>query len=82
LKKWTISDSRNTLSTTNLEEEGIVDAPGNDGNASMPEEVKRPNTWKIMMMMMMTFTVNSRMPKTMLKTTWTNTTLKTFEEAI
>jgi len=27
-------------STTNLEEEETVDAPGNDGNASMPEEVK------------------------------------------
>jgi len=27
-------------STTNLEEEEIMDAPGNDGNASMPEEVK------------------------------------------
>jgi hypothetical protein len=25
---------------TNLEEEEIVDAPGNDGNASMPEQVK------------------------------------------
>jgi len=44
-------------STTNLEEEEIVDAAGNDGNASMPEKVKRPNTWRkmmtIMMMMMM-----------------------------
>jgi hypothetical protein len=33
-----------------------VDAPGNDGNASMPEQVKRPNPWKkkkkVMMMMM------------------------------
>ena len=35
-------------STTNLEEEEIVDAPGCDGNASMPEEVKRPNPcWKM-----------------------------------
>jgi len=25
-----------------------VDAPGNDGNASMPEEVKRPNPWMMM----------------------------------
>ena len=40
-------------STTNLEEEEIVDALGNDGNASMPEEVKRPNLWRKMMMMMM-----------------------------
>jgi hypothetical protein len=30
-----IQVSRNTPSTTNLEEEEIVDAPGNDGNASM-----------------------------------------------
>jgi hypothetical protein len=30
-----------------------VDAPGKDGNASMPEQVKRPNPWKMMMMMMM-----------------------------
>jgi hypothetical protein len=28
-----------------------VDASGNDGNASMPEEVKRPNPWREMMMM-------------------------------
>jgi hypothetical protein len=35
-----------------------VDAPGNDGNASMPEQVKRPNPWrKMMMMMMMTMTM-------------------------
>jgi hypothetical protein len=49
-------DSRNTPSTTNLEEEETVDAPGNDGNASMPEQVKRPNPLrkkKTMMMMMM-----------------------------
>jgi hypothetical protein len=25
---------------------------GKDGNASMPEQVKRPNPWKKMMMMM------------------------------
>jgi len=50
LKEWTTPDSRNTPSTTNLEEEEIVDAPGNDGNASMPEQVKRPNPWRKMMM--------------------------------
>ena len=33
--------------------EEIVDAPGNDGNASMPEQVKRPNPWKMKMMVMM-----------------------------
>ena len=31
----------------------MEDAPGNDGNASMPEQVKRPNPWRKMMMMMM-----------------------------
>jgi heme/copper-type cytochrome/quinol oxidase subunit 2 len=40
-------------STTNPKDEEIVDAPGNDGNASMPEQVKRPNPWRKMMMMMM-----------------------------
>ena len=54
MKEWTTPDSRNTPSTTNLEKEEIVDAPGNDGNASMPEQVKRTNPWrKIMMMIMM-----------------------------
>ena len=53
MKEWTIPDFRNTPSTTNLEEEEIVDAPGNDGNASMPEQVKRPNPWRKMKMMMM-----------------------------
>jgi hypothetical protein len=52
-KEWTTPDSRNTPSITNLEEEEIVDALGNDGNASMTEEVKRPNPWSQMMMMMM-----------------------------
>jgi len=51
LKEWTTLDCRNTSSTTNLEEEEIVDAPGNDGNASMPEQVRRPNPWRKMMMM-------------------------------
>jgi hypothetical protein len=31
----------------------IVDAPGNYGNASMPEQVKRPIPWRRRMMMMM-----------------------------
>jgi len=30
-----------------------MDALGNDGNASMPEQVNRPNPWRKMMMMMM-----------------------------
>ena len=46
-----MGNTRNTPSTTNLEEEEIVDASGNDGNASMPEQVKRPNPWRKMMMM-------------------------------
>jgi hypothetical protein len=53
LKKWTTPDSRNTPSTTKLEEEEIVDVPGNDGSASMPERAKRPNPWRKMMIMMM-----------------------------
>ena len=49
LKEWTTPDFRNTPSTTNLDEEEIVDALGNDGNASMPEQVNRPNPWRKMM---------------------------------
>ena len=52
MKEWTTPDSRNTPSTTNLKEEETVDAPGNNGNASMPEQVKRPNPWRKIMMMM------------------------------
>jgi len=52
LKEWTTPDFRNTPSTTNLEEEEIVDALGNDDNASMPEQVNRPNPWRKLMMMM------------------------------
>jgi hypothetical protein len=29
-----------------LVEEEIMDAPGNGGNSSMPEQVKGPNSWK------------------------------------
>jgi hypothetical protein len=59
LKEWTTPDFRNTPSTTNLEGEEIVDALGKDGNASMPEQVKRSIPWrkKIMMMMMITSTL-------------------------
>jgi hypothetical protein len=49
LKEWTTPDFRNTPSTTNLEEEEIVDVSGKDGIASMPEQVKRPNPWRKMM---------------------------------
>ena len=52
MKEWTTPDCRNTPSTTNLEEEELVDAPGNDGNASMPEQIKRPNPWRKIMMVM------------------------------
>jgi len=54
LKEWTTPDCRNIPSTTNLEEEESVDAPGNDGNALMPEQVRQPNPWRKMMMMMIT----------------------------
>jgi len=54
LKEWTTPYFRNTPSTINLEEEEIVDAPANHGNASMPEQIKRPNPWRKMMMMRMT----------------------------
>ena len=36
-------------STINLEEEETMDAPGNDGKASMPEQFKRSNPWRKMM---------------------------------
>ena len=55
MKEWKTPDSRNTPSTTNLEEEETVDAPRNDGNASMSEQVKRPNPWRKMMMTMMIY---------------------------
>ena len=45
----------NTPSPTNPGEEGIADAPGNDGNVSMPEQVKWPNPWRKMMMMVVVF---------------------------
>jgi hypothetical protein len=51
LREWITTDCRNTASTTNPEDEETVDAPGNDGNMSMPEQVKRPNPWRKMKMM-------------------------------
>jgi hypothetical protein len=39
-------------STTDHEEEDIVDASVKDGNMSKPEQVNRPNPWRKMMMMM------------------------------
>ena len=53
MKEWITTDCRNTPSNINPEDEEIVNAPGNDGNASMPEHVKRPNPWRKMMMVMM-----------------------------
>ena len=47
------------LSSTNLEEEETVDAAGNEGNASMPEQFKRPNTCRMIMMMMMSPTLKN-----------------------
>ena len=52
LKEWTTPDSRNTPSNTIPEDEEIVDAPGNDSNASIPKQVKRPNPWRKMMIIM------------------------------
>jgi len=52
LKEWTTPDFRNTPLATNLEEEEILNALGNDGNASMPEQINRPNPWRKMMIMM------------------------------
>ena len=46
MREWITTDNRNTPSNTNLEDEEIADAPGNDGNASMPEQVRRPNPWR------------------------------------
>ena len=63
MKEWTTPDFRNTTSTTNLEEEEIVDALGNDGNASIPEEVSRPNSCRKMMMMMMMMMMMILIPK-------------------
>jgi hypothetical protein len=64
LKEWTILDSRNTPSNINLEEEGIMDDLRNDGSASVPEQVSRPNPWKkkkkkTKMMMMMIWNLDN-----------------------
>ena len=53
LQEWTSPGFLNMPLTTNHEEEEIMDAPGNDGNASMPEQVNRPNPYRKMMMMML-----------------------------
>jgi len=49
LKEWIMTDSRNTPLTLNPEDEEIADTPGKNGNASLPEQVKRPNLKMIMM---------------------------------
>jgi len=51
LKEWTTPDILIINSTTNLEEEEIVDALGNDSNTSMLKQVNQPNPWRKMMMM-------------------------------
>ena len=43
------------ISKCKKKEEGISDAPENDGNASMPEQVKRPNPRRKMMMFISSF---------------------------
>jgi hypothetical protein len=50
LKEWTTPDFRKIASTTNLEGEEIMDAPGKDGNMLMLERVKQPNPWRKMTM--------------------------------
>jgi len=54
LREWIATDCRNTLSTTNTEDEEIVDASGNDGKTSMAEQVKRHTPCRKKMIMMMT----------------------------
>ena len=51
MKEWTAPDSGNTPLTTNIAKEEIVDALGNDGNASIPEKLKRRNPWRKIIMM-------------------------------
>jgi hypothetical protein len=51
LKEQATADFLNTPSTTNLMEEEIVNALGNDGNSSMLEHVNRPNPWRKVMKM-------------------------------
>jgi len=51
LREWITTGCRNTHSTTNSEGDEIVDVPGNDDNASIPEQVKRPNPCRKKMMM-------------------------------
>jgi hypothetical protein len=50
-----LEDQFVSLSLASLEGKEIVDGPGNNGNASMPEQVRRPNPWRKTMMMMMIF---------------------------
>ena len=65
----TTSDCRNTPSTTNLEDEETVDVPGNDGRASMPEQVKRPNPWRKMVTVLMIVVVPFRIQRAMMEDT-------------
>ena len=37
-----------------------MDAPGNDGNAAMPEKVKLPNSWKMMMILVSVLSTDLR----------------------
>jgi hypothetical protein len=41
-------------STTNFARDETVDAPGKDGNASMPEQMKQTNPWRKKMMEILT----------------------------
>ena len=63
-KEWTTPASWNMPSPTNPEEEGITDAPRNGGNRSMPEQVKQPNPWGNLMMMIYIYVYIENMLRT------------------
>ena len=46
-----VIEARKAPNHDKVETIGRVDATGYDGNASTPKQVKRPNPWKMMVMM-------------------------------
>ena len=61
MKERITTDFRNAPSTTDPDDEEIVDAPGKDGKASMPEQVKRTNPWRKTMMTMIVMISNYKL---------------------
>jgi len=59
LREWTTTDCRNTPSTTNPEDEEIVDASGKKATLRCRNSVKRRNPWMMMMMMIMMMIMNA-----------------------